>query len=128
MDALSRLGPSTVRPEVSPLVRAALLAYRGGLWEPEDLLGVLDLIRGNHQLVQPTDEAEAVKVMGRWLHAAQRLRLAGQPVTALAIAYAMGPEAEAISEALNAEAREELRRLGAEPPAEPVRPPRKPSK
>lgn len=108
-----------------PLVRAALLAYRAGFWEPEDILAVIDLVRGNRQLVPETSEPEAVKVMTRWLHVAKRLRLAGQPVTALAIAWSSGGDADERSAALNDEAREELERLGAKPPTEPIRPPRK---
>lgn len=116
--------PRIVRGEISPLVRAALLAYRSGPWEPEDVIAVLDVLRSGQGMVPLEDEETAVRVMSRWLRAAARLRAQGQPVTAIALAWSSGPEIEARSDALNAEAREELKRLGAEPPTTPVLPPR----
>ena len=117
------LPPRVVREDTPPLVRAALLAYRHGPWEPEDVLAVLDVLRSGQGMVPMETEEQAVAIMTRWLRAAARLRAQGLPVTPLALAWAAGGDVDERSEALNHEAREELQRLGAEPPPVPVMPP-----
>lgn len=122
----------TTRDDHPGLARAVLVAYRAGQYEP-DVLAILELIRTGAAMLPVSSEEEAAEVMAGWLAAARRLRLAGQPVTMHGLAWEAHrtpPEQEAIkarSEALNHEAREELQRLGAEPPPVPVMPPRKKS-
>lgn len=113
----------------SPAVRALLLAYRAGEYDPEDVLALLDVLRGGEAMLSDGDEATATAVMAAWLRAVHRLRAAGHPVTFGRIAWQVSAGTERADEsitartvALNAEAKEELRGLGGEPPAEPVRP------
>lgn len=97
---------------------ALLEAFRRGSGTPEDVLAVLEVLRGGEANL-PADRESAVATMSRMLRAAARLRRDQRPVNAMSLAWIIaGEHADA-----NAEGREQLAGLGATPPQEPVRTP-----
>lgn len=126
-------GAVTVQRDTNNPFEVALAdAFRRG---KDFVLGDLDAVRGllRNGASLLKDEANLVDAATSWLRAVSTLRRDGRPVTFETAMYRMatlGSERsaralDARTEALNAEARLELQKLGAEPPRQPVMPPRK---
>jgi len=97
---------------------ALLEAFRRGNGSAEDVLAVLEALRGGEANL-PAEREAAVNAMGRMLRAAARLRRDQRPVNAMSLAWVIAGE---FVDA-NAEGVRQLAELGAEPPHEPVRTP-----
>lgn len=125
-------GVTVQRDTNNPFEVALADAFRRG---KDFVLGDLDAVRGllRNGASLLKDEANLVEAATSWLRAVSTLRRDGRPVTFETAMYRMatlGSERsaralDARTEALNAEARLELQKLGAEPPRQPVMPPRK---
>jgi transcriptional regulator with XRE-family HTH domain len=121
----SRSGESTSAPGTSTLtvraprdVELALLeAYRRGAGTAEDVLAVLDAIKGSESKL-PHEREAAILTMARFLSTASRLRRDGQVVTLDALAWAAMSAFDA-----SAEGEAQLAALGGEVPRQPVRTP-----
>jgi transcriptional regulator with XRE-family HTH domain len=119
----------SVADEGNPLEEALAEAFRQGAFALADLDAVRGLVRNGAALLRGKEHL--VDAGRSWLSAAAALRKAGTPVTFATLAWQMttlGSErgAGALArrdEAINHEAHQELRELGAEAPREAVRVP-----
>jgi transcriptional regulator with XRE-family HTH domain len=117
----------TPEASVNPLEEALAEAFRQGSFSLADLDAVRDLVRNGAALLRGKEHL--VDAARSWLSAAAALRKAGTPVTFATLAWQMTTlgvprSAEALArrdEAINQEALQELRELGAERPREAVR-------
>jgi transcriptional regulator with XRE-family HTH domain len=122
---------TTSTDEPNPLEDALAVAFRQGHFALTDLDAVRGLVRNGAALLR--DKEHLVDAARSWLHAAAALRKANTPVTFATLAWqvtALGSQrvSQAYAtrdEALNREAEQELRALGADAPREAVKVPRK---
>jgi hypothetical protein len=98
---------------------ALLRAYREGHHTEGDVLAALSVLQTGRSML-PDDPHRAVVVAGNILTAVSRLRRDGRLVTFESLVWSL---AQGGTQEMNAEGVAQLRELGGEPPAQPVRPP-----
>jgi hypothetical protein len=110
--------PMQVR-DPRPVDVALLRAYREGHHTEGDVLAALSVLQTGRAML-PDDPHRAVVVAGNILTAVSRLRRDGRSVTFESLTWSL---AQGGAQEMNAEGVAQLRELGGEPPAQPVRAP-----